>query len=346
MNIIYCQDVGRSLREVLSDMLYSSCHLLMDDNTYKYCYPQLVDKIPRHQNIIIQSGENNKTLTTVEYIWQGLFEQQADRQSILVVVGGGMLTDIGGFAANTFKRGMRAIFIPTTLLGIVDACYGGKTGINYHQIKNQIGTFFTPEKILIEPKLLNTLPSNEWLSGYGEILKYGLLTGGDLWNILLLKKMEDVKPQLKEIIQYCLNHKIDIVNADPFEQSSRKSLNIGHTFAHALESYYFSEGLLIPHGYAVALGLAMCLYLSKKKYGFSRSNFIDIIDTLKLNYHSQPIDKEGMEKMYQSMLSDKKNNQSQIKFVLLQQMAKPLIDIQCGKEEIFEAIEFHNDLWK
>lgn len=290
--------------------------------------------------LTLPDGEAAKSLATVQQIWDFLLDHRITRRGLLICIGGGVLTDLGGLAASTYKRGIAFIHIPTTLLAMVDASSGGKTGINYRGLKNVIGTFAMPLSTLICPSLLSTLPPREMLSGFAEMLKTGLLDPGDLWQRLLRYDLETLPVEpLHALIDDCLAVKQRIVSADPHEEGLRKALNLGHTFGHALEEKSLDEPL--PHGYAVLYGLIAELYLSVTKLGCPREP-LQQLTQLMLHYYGRPQCKcSDRQALISLMQQDKKNERTaEINCTLLSAIGQPAVNTVITPAEADEALEY------
>lgn len=293
----------------------------------------------------LETNEKNKSLETITQIWDFLFANGITRRGLLICVGGGVLTDIGGFAAATYKRGIDYINIPTTLLAMVDASSGGKTGINYQGLKNSIGVFSNPIQTLLYPEWLTTLPTQQVLSGYGEMLKTGLLNE-NLWPKLLQYDLDHMDIQaLTPLIQQCLDTKRTIVVADPKEEGWRKVLNLGHTFGHALEEIQMVNGQSSNgewlHGYAVVYGLIAELYLSVTKLGCPREPLQQLTQVM-LQYYGKPQCKcFDRDKLIALMQQDKKNERTaQINCTLLRAIGSPVINQIISINEANEAFDY------
>ena len=282
-SIIFTTDAGMVLAELLDGTQHEDIFIVADKHTVLFCDRlfEKVDWLPSHVTVL-DCGEENKSVESVSRIWMMLSKQGARRSSILVCVGGGVVTDLGGFAASTFKRGMRCINVPTTLLAQVDASLGGKTGFNFNGLKNEIGTFSIPEKVIIDTRFLNHLPVRERMSGFAEMIKHGLLSNREyLIRLLNLEHQETTQEYMLELIRRSVTIKNEIVTRDPREQGLRKVLNFGHTIGHAIESLSIMQGSPLLHGEAVAW--LNCTSLSRKKVflkrftgksGISSSNII------------------------------------------------------------------------
>ena len=312
------------------------------------------DVLSRYPVLRLQVSEEQKSLEGVTRIWDFLFAQGITRRGLLVCIGGGVLTDLGGFAAATYKRGIAYVNIPTTLLAMVDASSGGKTGINYHGLKNSIGCFAPPLETLICPQWLKTLPTAQWLSGFGEMLKTGLIAGerrearGErLWEQLLRYDLDamPIEP-LTPLIKQCVAFKENIVATDPKETGERKILNFGHTFGHALEEIEArgerreARGGM-PHGYAVVYGLIAELYLSVTKLGCPKEPLQQLTQVM-LHYYGRPQCKcSDREQLIRLMQQDKKNERAaEINCTLIREVGRPVINQVISPAEADEALEY------
>ena len=302
----------------------------------------------------LEVSEENKSLETVTRIWDFLFEHAITRRGLLVCIGGGVLTDLGGFAASTYKRGMDYINIPTTLLAMIDASSGGKTGINYRGLKNSIGAFAPPKETIICPEWLTTLPPQQFLSGFGEMLKTGLIESTEhraqstdlLWNRLMQYDLDAMPVEsLRPLIEQCLNVKNRIVTADPKEDGLRKALNFGHTFGHALEeiSFVHRTSSLRPllHGYAVVYGLIAELYLSVTKLGCPKEP-LQQLTQLMLHYYGKPQCKcSDFDRLIALMQQDKKNERAaEINCTLIHAIGEPVVNQVITPAEAREALDY------
>jgi len=318
--------------------------MLTDDNTRQHCLPclnKLLDDEKVHV-LGIGQGESEKAINTVVEIWNFLQQHGADRESLMINLGGGMLLDIGGFAASTFKRGMKFVNIPTTLLSMVDASVGGKTGINLNDYKNHIGTFSQPEYVLISPVFLRTLDIRQVYSGWAEMLKHGLIRSENHLQKLLNEKPGDIGEEtLTGLIYESVEIKNYFVQKDPYESNLRKVLNFGHTMGHAFESLAFSGQESLFHGEAVANGLICELYLSTEFCHPAVDTIKRITDYIAGNYSPVRITRNDFEDVYRFLLQDKKNKGEQINFTLIQDIGKPLTDQYISRKNIEEALKFY-----
>ena len=301
--------------------------VLTTSSIWHFCHESFADQpwaaSPRLE---IPDGEQHKTLATVERIWQFLLDHRATRDDVLVCAGGGVICDLGGFAASTYKRGMPHINVPTTLLAMVDAASGGKTGFDYAGIKNAIGTYAQPLNTLVLPSLIATLPSRELLSGYAEMLKHALLDTPDHWHQLLRLDLETEAgvQALMPLIARSRAVKERIVAADPLEQGLRRALNLGHTVGHALEAQMLAGGHPAPHGYCVVWGMVAALYLSVLRCGFPR-DVLRQLEQVMFRYYGRPVcNCQDQNRLLDLMQQDKKNTAEGVRFTLLQHIGEPV----------------------
>ena len=293
--------------------------ILVDENTKKYCLPLLLERCSLlEKSVIIQidSGEENKNIQTCNTIWRSLIEHNFNRNSLIINLGGGMIGDIGGFVASTYKRGINFIQIPTTLLAMSDASVGSKLGINFMHNKNQIGLYNNPLQVLINIEFLKTLPRNQLLSGFSEIIKHALIADKNYWDLLIKTSFDNLN--WEDIIIRSVEIKNKIVMKDPFENDERKKLNFGHTFGHAIESYYLEKSKPILHGEALALGMILEIKMSQIP------NYERIINFIKthLNIPNNP----KISELKKWLINDKKNTGDKINFTLLKSIGESSIN--------------------
>ena len=327
--------LGRAIEKCPHDRLF----ILTDEQTHRLCMPQMreVSFLKDAIEITIGAGDVHKTLETLASVWQILSDKGASRHSLLVNLGGGMVTDLGGFAAATFKRGFAYINVPTTLLAMVDASVGGKTGINFNGLKNEVGVFAPADSVLIETEFLRSLDAQNFFSGYAEMLKHGLISNEAHWADLIDYKY------LKKLVGESVQVKENIVEQDPFEHGIRKALNLGHTVGHAFESLALAENRPVLHGYAVAWGIVCELYLSHLKTGFPKEKMRQTIQFIKENYGSFTFDCKQYEQLYALMLHDKKNTAGVINFTLLKEIGDISINQTADKDQIFGMFDFYRE---
>ncbi len=345
-NLIFSEDLQRDLQSEIDSASPDRLFVLTDENTRRLCWP-LVDGFPVFSDarlIEIPQGDANKNLDSLAMVWEALQRGGGTRHSLLVNLGGGMVCDLGGFAASTFKRGIRFVNIPTTLLAMVDASVGGKTGVNFGGLKNEIGTFSEPQAVVIDTKFLETLDRENLLSGYAEMLKHGLLDTVEHWAEVLQFTIHNLQ---FTTIQQSIVVKQRIVTSDPHEKGLRKALNLGHTFGHAFESFSIQHPTPntqhptpILHGHAVAFGLICELYLSVVKCGFPTEKMRQTVQFVRENYGSLPITCDDYPELIRLMQHDKKNIGDSIRFTLLADIGDIRLDQTASHEEIKEALDF------
>ena len=338
-NLIFSEDLQRDLQSEIESASPDRLFVLTDENTRRLCWP-LVDGFPVFSDarlIEIPQGDANKNLDSLAMVWEALQRGGGTRHSLLVNLGGGMVCDLGGFAASTFKRGIRFVNIPTTLLAMVDASVGGKTGVNFGGLKNEIGTFSEPQAVVIDTKFLETLDRENLLSGYAEMLKHGLLDTVAHWAEVLQFTIHNLQ---FTTIQQSIVVKQRIVTSDPHEKGLRKALNLGHTFGHAFESFSIQHPTPILHGHAVAFGLICELYLSVVKCGFPTEKMRQTVQFVRENYGSLPITCDDYPELIRLMQHDKKNIGDSIRFTLLADIGDIRLDQTASHEEIKEALDF------
>lgn len=339
-------DIDIELRYLLFKYGKEQIYVLTDENAKNHCLPLLLNSIQiDDKNImVLPSGEEHKNLQTTCLIWDFLQTGGATRKSLLVCLGGGVITDMGGFAASTFKRGINYVNIPTTLLSAVDAATGGKTGIDYNGLKNQIGLFSMPEKTIIYTPFFQTLPHEQFLSGWAEMLKHALIASPlELINILAFNLDEIDYSRLAELVNRSNTIKEYIVEQDPEEKGLRKTLNFGHTIGHALEEYSLNKPDKQPmlHGYAVMYGMVAELYISIEKLGFPQKTLTDITHLMIENYGKPICSCKDYDKLIELMRHDKKNTSADcISFTLLKNVGNARIDQIVKEQEIKEALDF------
>jgi 3-dehydroquinate synthase len=313
---------------------YSKTFILVDNNTKKYCLPFL----PKIEAYIIEvsEGENHKNLSTCEFIWNEMLHNHADRNSLLVNLGGGVISDMGAFCAALYKRGIDFINVPTTLLAMVDATVGGKTGIDFHRHKNMIGTFSHPNAIFIYPEFLKTLHKNHFRSGLAEMFKHSLLDNSiDAKNIF---KLDKENPQLPELIAQSIQTKKKVVDSDPKEKGYRKVLNFGHTIGHALESCFLNTEKPLLHGEAVAWGIIAELWLSSLKLNFPKETMNQLISEIQSAFPEKINLLPHVDEIVNFTRFDKKNASGNVRFVLLKNIGEPVYDIEVAENEIIQSV--------
>lgn len=327
----------------LQNTNYSTLFIITDSNTNEHCLHQFLSHVATELTIEIiefEAGEINKNLDTCTEIWNILTELGADRKSLIINLGGGVVTDLGGFVASTFKRGIDFINIPTTLLAMVDASVGGKTGVDLGNLKNQIGVINTPVMVLIDTQYLETVPQNELRSGLAEMLKHGLIFDKNYWEQFLDISTIDFS-DLDQLIHRSVEIKNEIVMQDPTEKNIRKSLNFGHTLGHAIESYFLeneSKKTLL-HGEAIAMGMILESFISWKKNFISEIEYRQIKLVIKSIYDDVAIEEKDLHPIMDLLIHDKKNEFGTIQFALIEKIGRIKINQLVENELITKAFE-------
>lgn len=345
-NVIICKNLQSELQNFLQSVKYDKLFVLTDSNTLELCLPMLKE-VPQLQGapvITVEAGDTNKNIEQVTAIWMRLCNEGASRNSLLLNVGGGMITDMGGFVAATFKRGIHSVNVPTTLMASVDAAVGGKTGINFNGLKNEIGSFYPPLCVLIDSSFLKTLDRDNLLSGYAEMVKHALISNMETYRAILSFDLDRVDyTLLNQMVAQSVAVKERIVEEDPKEMGIRKALNLGHTVGHAYESLSFRKGRPVLHGHAVAVGLVSELYLSYKKCGFPMEILSQVVYYLKKYYPPFFFNCDDYEALYELMTHDKKNEGGIINFTLLSQVGEVQINQSVTKEKVLESFDFYRE---
>lgn len=346
--IKFSNNISIDLNNILIKYNRDKIFVLTDENTFIHCYPLIKTTFTKEPYVIqIPAGEKSKNIETVTFLWNFLTTHNADRKSVLINLGGGMITDLGGFVASTYKRGIDFINIPTTVLGIVDAAIGGKNGINLENYKNHIGTFNQPAAIISSTDFLKTLPQRQILSGFAEVIKHTLLSSEETWD--KIKNINPEKFDLEEldlILKESSKIKQNIVNNDPKETGIREALNFGHTVGHAIETFFTNKNIDILHGEAIAIGLIAELFISNQKLTFPFEKLFEITEYLATYFPSYKIDYNDYDELYNIMKHDKKNKNNKIIFTLLKNIGEVEINQTCTKESFFEALNFYYQIKK
>lgn len=345
--IFISSDINPFLNRIVKEFTPSKVFILVDENSKKHCLPIIVSlgMLKDAEIIEIESGEKNKSIETVIRIWEILSSKGADRNSLLINLGGGIIVDLGGFVASTFKRGFPFINIPTTLLSQVDASVGGKTGFNFKQLKNEIGVFSHPKYVIIDSTFLKTLDKENIYSGWAEMIKHALIYDKADWENLNKHALLNIEYKaLNQLIARSIQIKTHFVEQDPTEKGIRKALNFGHTFGHAFESLFMNTPNEILHGKAVAHGMICELYLSAVKCGFDKNEMMRIVDYIQKIYGKLSININDYEKIAELITHDKKNENSVNNFTLISDYGKVEINQPCSFSEIIEALKWYQKL--
>ena len=345
--VIITSDIKNELSGILANYEYDRLNVICDKNSRDCCYINFLMGVKelRDANLAtIEPGDEHKNLDSLSWVWEKLGEYGATRKSLVINIGGGMVTDLGGFAASTFKRGLRFINIPTTLLAMVDASVGGKTGINFHGLKNEIGVFSDADYVILDTVFLKTLDSENICSGYAEMLKHGLISNDDMWRELVT--FDILNPdldKLRDMVADSVKVKQRIVEEDPHEHGIRKALNVGHTIGHAFESFALKRKPIL-HGYAVAYGMVCELYLSARKAGFPTEKLHATVRYIIEYYGKMQITCNDYDELIELMTHDKKNTADTINFTLLAEIGDIRINQTATKEEIVEALDYYREI--
>ena len=339
---IFIGDIFPKLEQWLDGKSFSSIIILVDENTERFCYPTLRKALPslakKARLLDIRSGEVHKTLTTCTYLWEKLTYYGADRNALIINLSGGVLSDMGGFVASTYKRGVRFINLPTTLLSMVDASVGGKLGVDFNGYKNHIGLFAGPAAVFVFPGFLQTLPKREFKSGIAEVLKHGLIADKSYFNDVI-GQLEANDIDFQNIVEQSVRIKNKIVLQDPQEKGLRKVLNFGHTVGHAIESWSFESGERLLHGEAIAQGMRVELLLSGKFSGLNKDDAHQAIQYLEKHYGKFIPGNEALDAILKKMHQDKKNNGGRLLFTLLEDIGKAVYDVPIAEKEVTGALE-------
>ena len=343
--VIISRHLKTELAEAITECEHDRIFVLVDETTNKLCWALVKDYLclKDAQTIVIGATDRRKNLDTLVHVWESLQQGKATRHSLLINLGGGMVTDLGGFAASTYKRGINFINIPTTLLAMVDASVGGKTGINFGGLKNEIGVFNDAEFVLLDTNWLRTLDEENIRSGYAEMLKHGLIADETMWAELINFNLAQPNlRQLASMLNKSVRIKERIVTEDPHEKGIRKALNLGHTFGHAFESWAMKRQPVL-HGYAVAFGLIAELYLATTRTDFPTERMRQTVNFIRAYYGSLPITCNDYPELIELMHHDKKNHGNEINVTLLGGIGDIRIDQTITEEDIKEALDFFRE---
>ncbi len=332
--------ITKAIQSYISDQKPTDVAILVDEHTKELCLP-LLSELKISKTIEVTSGEEHKQLATCSHIWEQLTSFGFDRKALLINLGGGVIGDMGGFCAASYKRGIRFINVPTTLLSMVDASVGGKLGVDFGPLKNHIGFFQLPDEVFICPIFLKTLPQNELRSGFAEVVKHALIQDSEHWKWLQQQSFPDLN--WLEVIKKSVAIKEEVVKEDPTEKGLRKILNFGHTIGHAIESYFLDKDKLL-HGEAIAVGMICESYVSWSKGLLSEEALKEITTLLIATYGQQKISEGAMEAIAPFMLQDKKNEGKLIQASLLKGIGNAIYDVEINKKNLLESIRHYNGL--
>lgn len=344
--IYFNEDGYEKLRQFIQERNHSKVFILTDENTHIHCLPRFMSKMAEDftaEVIEIEAGEVHKNIETCSQVWQVLSEMGSDRKSLLINLGGGVVTDLGGFVASTFMRGIDFVNIPTSLLAMVDASVGGKTGVDLGALKNQVGVINVPETLLVDTAFLETLPAEQMRSGLAEMLKHGLIYDENYWKEFLNLSSLDLN-DLDTLIRDSIIIKNNIVIQDPREGGLRKTLNFGHTLGHAIESYFLQnpEKTTLLHGEAIAIGMILETYLSGELEQFPGEKLEQVTSVILSYFQKVSIKESDIEDIISYLKYDKKNSHGNINFVLLKDIGSPSIDVRVDNELIARSFAYYN----
>ncbi|MBR0036432.1 MAG: 3-dehydroquinate synthase [Bacteroidales bacterium] len=352
--VVFTNNICQAIEDFTNRINHDRLFILFDTSTIRLCMPLLVPFLNKYESahggqkvhqIIIEATDNAKTVESLTEVWTELSTHGATRHSLLINVGGGMVTDLGGFAAATFKRGIRFINVATTLLGAVDAAVGGKTGVNLGNLKNEVGSFAPADAVLISTAFFETLDHDNLLSGYAEMLKHGILSSKQHLSDLLQYDVQHwTSDSLLPLLEYSVNVKRNVVRQDPYEQGLRKALNLGHTFGHAFETWCMQNRCPVLHGFAVAWGLVCELIMSHQQVGFSSEMMYEIARFVRDNYGPLHFTCDDYDALFELMKHDKKNEGDEINFTLMSEIGTPALNHSADKEQIGVVLDIYRDL--
>lgn len=341
--VIHSENVASDLESLLRSISHSQLFLLADQNTATHCLPLIQSVLPQSvHTLIIEPGEKNKTIQTCTQIWSAMTAAQLDRKALFLNLGGGVVGDMGGFCASIYKRGIRFINLPTTLLSQVDASVGGKLGVDFEGLKNHLGVFNEPETVLIASEFLGTLPERELRSGFAEIIKHGLIRDQSYFESLNIENW--AKSDWKKLIQHSVEIKKSVVLEDPKEAGLRKILNFGHTIGHAIETFYLDGPNHLLHGEAIAVGMICEGFLSLQKLNLPIEQLKKIEEAFLGIYGKVTIAEKDLESIVDFCLQDKKNEANILLFSLLNHIGECAFNIPVNRVEIIESIKYYQKL--
>lgn len=334
--------VFKDLNSFLKKQKYSGYFILCDENTLKNCLPTLITQCKELKNaeiFEIESGENSKSLQLCSQLWEALLSYNADKNSLIINLGGGVISDLGGFIASVYKRGIDFINIPTSLLAMADASVGGKTGIDFSGLKNTIGTITQPKGVFVYPDYLNTLPPRHIANGMAEVYKIALISDKTFW-----KKLRSSNNFDPAAITQSIMLKNNIVKKDPFDKGIRKALNFGHTIGHAIESVLLASEVDILHGEAVLAGMICESKISLEKKLISKTEFTEMVETLTKKFSFAPLPALLFGEIIKATVNDKKNSKTQIQCALLNGIGKNKINVAVTPMQILDSLEYYNSI--
>ena len=342
--VVLGRDALRALDRKLGQEDYSAAFILGDENTLRHCLPELLAQVPRlreARTLLVPPGERSKDLAVSTDIWRHLAEEAADRHALLVCLGGGVVTDLGGFVAGTYKRGIRCVHVPTSLMGMVDAAIGGKTGVDLAGLKNMVGVFHDPLAVYVHLPFLKSLGKRELLNGLAEMIKHGLVRDAQLWTDISDATLHDIDA-LTPLVERSATLKAEVVKADPREEGLRKVLNFGHTIGHGIEAHSWeSPQRMLLHGEAVAIGMVCEAWLSWRMDLLTREDYDRITEQLLALYKPYQFDSADNHRLIELMRNDKKNSAGQFRFTLLTGIGQAKVDVHVTAAQVQEALEHY-----
>lgn len=340
--IVIRQEPTALISDFFARVKYSQVVILADENTALHCYPLIQKDLPRHNLIKLAAGEEQKNLETCNKVWEDLTELRLDRHSLVLIIGGGVIGDLGGFCAATYKRGVDFVLMPTTLLAQADASVGGKLGIDFMGFKNHIGVFCEPVATLISPAFLKTLPERELRSGFAEVIKHCIIADKAMWDVLRKKSL--IEQDWETLLTHSVDFKRGVVATDPKEKGLRKILNFGHTIGHAVESYFLETGHRIFHGEAIAVGMIAEAQIATAKNLLKQKELDQIASYLKKVYPIVGLPAER-KSIIELMLQDKKNKGNKILMALPEGIGKARWDVEVTLEEINASLDYYQQIY-
>jgi 3-dehydroquinate synthase len=338
-NVLLSANITADLSAFLASKRYSQVIVLTDENTHRYCYPRIAETLPVHTVTIIPAGEEQKNIETCVKIWQAMTDKALDRHAVAIVLGGGVMGDMGGFCAATYKRGISFVLIPTTLLAQADASIGGKLGVDFNHFKNHIGVFQLPDLTILHSGFLQTLPQPELRSGFAEVIKHALISDQPMWEKIRTKTL--AQQDWDALIRHSAEFKAGVVEEDPKEGGLRKILNAGHTIGHALESYLLEKGRRILHGEAVAAGLIAEAWIAAERKMISEQDLRQVSAYILSIYGKAVFGEEETGAIAALTLQDKKNKGNKVLSVLLDGIGRARWDCEISLEEVKRALSFY-----
>ncbi len=346
-SVYFGQQGWETLAQEIQELNPSSVFVLTDFHTQEHCLPMFKEKInvtPSFKFLSIPAGEVHKNIQTCTVLWEELSRLGADRKSLIINVGGGVVTDLGGFVACTYQRGIEFINIPTSLLSMVDAAVGGKNGVDLGSLKNQVGIIKNPHAVLVDIRFLETLPKPEFKSGMAEMIKHGLIHS-ETYLDMVMQMSHDKKDHLEDVIWDSILIKNKVITEDPLEKGLRKTLNYGHTLGHAIESFCLSsqERRTLLHGEAIAIGMVLATYISHKQLDFPERSLQKVTKFIGEHYAKESFSRQEIDEIIKLLIFDKKNSHGAIQFVLLKDIGNHQLNCTVSNDLIYEAFNFYSN---